>query len=180
MIYQPTVAIDCDSVLFPINELVVLPLLESRLGREVRKQDITDWGYSEIPGGKQIAYEAFKRPNLYDGYTLKVMPGAEDALAVLRSQYRVIAVSSPFAQHAGSKWSFLQRCGFDHEDIVLCGDKGLVGLDALVDDAPSHALRVGRERCVVFDQPWNREDALSDFERAFSWEDVPRKVARLL
>lgn len=174
------VAVDCDSVLFPINELVVLPLLRERLGREVQKQEITSWDYVEIEGAKKIAYEAFKRPNLYDAYDLSVMPGAVDGLAVLRSQYRVIAVSSPFAEHATSKWSFLRRCGFKHEDVVLCGDKRLVQFDVLLDDAPMHLLDVGSAHAVVFDQPWNRVDELDSFERAYGWEDVPRKVARLL
>jgi 5'(3')-deoxyribonucleotidase len=31
---------------------------------------------------------------------------------------------------------------------------------------------------VLFDQPWNRN--LTGFERAYGWEDAPRKLARLL
>jgi len=176
------IAIDCDSVLFPINELVILPLLESRLGRPVSKQEITDWDYSAIPGAKEIAYEAFKRPNLYDQYRLgAVNPDARDGLAILRETYeRVIAISSPMTDHASSKWRFLKRCGFAHTDIVLCGDKRLVDFDVLLDDGPQYCLDFSRDHVVVFDQPWNRLDELQDYERAYSWEDVPRKVARLI
>lgn len=176
-----TIAIDVDSVLFPINELVVLPLLEARLGRAVSKQEITTWSYGEIEGGKDIAYEAFRRSTLYDPYDLSVTPGATEALAELRSTYdRVIAVSSPFAGHATSKWRYLQRCGFDHEDIVLCGDKSLVDFSVLVDDKPETCAELGTICSVVFDQPWNRLPELAEHERAYSWEDVPRKVARLI
>ena len=172
------IAIDCDSVLFPINELVVLPLLSERLGREVVKQEITSWDYGEIEGGKAIAYEAFQRPNLYDPYDLSIVGDAEAGLWNLRHTYdRVIAVSAPFDQHAGSKWRFLRRCGFAHEDIFLAADKGMVFWDVLVDDAPKYALEFGNEEVVVFDQPWNRD--LTGFERAYGWADVPRKVARL-
>lgn len=176
-----TVAIDCDSVLFPINELVILPMLTARLGRTVYKREITSWTYGDIPDGKEIAMEGFTRPNLYDGYDLSVTPDAEDALAVLRSQYRVIAVSTPFRKHASSKWAYLQRIGFKDEDIVLCGDKDLVRFDVLVDDRPDTARAIGPLKVVVFDQPWNRDTDLSipHFQRAFGWEDVPRKVARL-
>jgi len=175
------VAVDCDSVLFPINELVVLPLLESRLGRPVSKQEITDWDYSAIPGAKEIAYEAFKRPNLYDQYNLgAINPDALDGLAILRTQYRVLAVSSPMTDHASSKWRFLRRCGFAHTDVVLCGDKRLIDFDVLVDDGPQYCLDMGQDHTVVFDQPWNRIDELQGYERAYGWTDVPRKVARLL
>lgn len=177
------IAIDCDSVLFPINELVVLPLLSERLGRTVYKREITSWSYGEIEGGKEIAMEAFMRPNLYDAYDLSVTPDAEEALRMLRDRYdRVIAVSTPFRAHASSKWTYLQRIGFKDEDIVLCGDKSLVAFDVLVDDRPDTARVLGPECVVVFDQPWNRDTDLCIpfYERAFGWEDVPRKVARLL
>jgi 5'(3')-deoxyribonucleotidase len=178
---RKTIAIDCDSVLFPINELVVLPLLSSRLGREVRKIEITDWDYGEIDGAKEIAYEAFAREDLYDGYQPGVIaPDAMDVLADLRYRHRVLAVSSPVATHAGSKWEYLRRCGFKHEDIVLCGDKSLVEFDVLLDDAPKYLLDVGAAHAVVFDQPWNRGIDLRDFERAYGWEDVPRKLERLI
>jgi 5'(3')-deoxyribonucleotidase len=174
-----TIAIDCDSVLFPINELVVLPLLSAHLGREVEKDEITSWSYGDIPDGKRIAYEAFKQTGLYDGFG----PDKETAekLALLRALYqRVIAISAPFAQHASSKWSYLRRCGFEHEDIFLCADKGMVRWDVLVDDAPKYAQTLGPGRVVVFDQPWNRLPSLSDHQRAYGWSDVQRKVAGLL
>ncbi len=174
-----TIAIDVDSVLFPINELVILPLLSARLGREVSKDEITSWAYGEIEGGKEIAYEAFRRSSLYDPYDLSMTPHASKELGVLRKRYkRVLAVSSPFAGHATSKWRYIQRCGFEHNDIVLCGDKSLVDFDVLVDDRPDTALEMGPGRVVVFDQPWNRDVPL-EYERAYNWADVPRKVARL-
>lgn len=176
-----TIAVDVDSVLFPINELVILPLLSARLGREVLKREITSWDYGDIDGGKEVAYEVFKRPNLYDGYDLRVTPGADVVLDFLRFEYdRVIAVSTPFQQHASSKWAYIERCGFDFGDIFLTGDKASVKFDVLVDDAPHTAQLLGAGQVVIFDQPWNRGDELRFFHRAFGWGDVTRKVARLV
>jgi 5'(3')-deoxyribonucleotidase len=175
-----TLALDVDSVLFPINELVVLPLMSARLGRTVAKSEITDWDYSAIPGGKEIAYSAFRRPSLYDPYTTSDTPGLGPALKRLRAMFRVIAVSSPFAGHATSKWRYLQRLGFDHADIVLTGDKRLVGFDLLVDDAPKYLLDLSPERALVFDQPWNGVEELVEYERAYGWEDLPDTAVRML
>jgi 5'(3')-deoxyribonucleotidase len=174
-----TIAIDCDSVLFPINEVAVLPYMSAALGREVSRNEITDWTYGAIEDGFKHAKVIFTRPNLYDGYDLSITEGAVDGLAALRATYdRVIAVSAPFWQHASSKWAYLLRCGFHHDDIFLCADKASVRFDVLVDDAPHTCVEIGANRVVVFDQPWNRDLDLT-YPRAYGWEDVPRKVARL-
>ena len=175
-----TVALDVDSVLFPINELQVLPYMEQVLGYPVDKSEVTTWTFGDIPRGRELALAVFTRPDLYDGFTVKHTPGLADALALLRSQYRVLAVSAPFAEHATSKWHYLRRLGFTDDRIVLTGDKGLVDFDVLVDDKPLTAEVLGPSRVVVFDQPWNRVDDLQLHHRAYNWDDVPRKVARLV
>lgn len=161
-----TIGIDVDSVLFPINELVVLPYLRT-FGYDMELEDIYAFDYGD-PEIKRLAFECFKRTDLYDGYTPE--DDAMMALEMLRQYNRVIAVSSPFAQHASSKWAYCQRSGFQHEDIVLCGDKSLVNMDALVDDRVDTALELGSRRVVIFDRPWN--DDLLGFSRAFGWRQV--------
>jgi 5'(3')-deoxyribonucleotidase len=178
---QPIIAIDVDSVLFPINERVILPALHAA-GLPTQLREITDFDYAAClsENHKQVAYDQFRRSDLYDGH----MPpdSAMEALKILRRNNHVIAVSSPFAGHATSKWRFCQRAGFKHEDIVLCGDKGLVRFDVLLDDRPSTLEEIGPSHAVVFDRPWNRTDGLMGYpyERAYGWDDVVRKVARLL
>lgn len=173
------IALDVDSVLVPINEIKVLPELR-RHWPNLTMPDISAFSYKECLGAEvqEVAYSVFRRPDLYDDVVLT--PEATDALALLRSVHdRVIAVTSPFAEHASSKWRMLQRIGFAHGDIVLCGDKGLIDFDVLVDDRAETCEELGNDRCIVFDRPWNRFADLS-FHRAYGWPDVPRKVARLL
>ena len=176
---RPIVGIDVDSVLFPINEKVILPAFE-RAGIPALMEDITDFDYAKCltEGHKQIAMAYFAQHDLYDDFDIS--PLVRDELAVLRSQYRVLAVSNPFYEHAGSKWDFCYRAGFDHENIVLLADKALLKLDVLVDDRPRTCQDVGAARAVVFDQPWNRGQAMGGYTRAYGWSDLTRKVARLL
>lgn len=185
---EKIVGIDVDSVLFPIQELVVIPAwVDAGLGGCM--QDIVAFDYKACPNltkaHEDVAFDQFRRFDLYDGH--RPTTEARDALKELRSLYRVVVVTSPFAEHATSKWAYCQRAGFDHKDIVLCGDKGLVGIDVLVDDRAETALQLGKDRVVVFDRPWNRDlygsmqdDRGHPFARAYGWEDVCRKVARLL
>lgn len=175
------IAIDIDSVLFPINERVILPAFAAAGLPLVQLADITDFDYAKCLGNeyRMEAFSQFRRADLYDNELPPV--SAQNALRVLRRTYeKVICVSSPFAQHASSKWRFAQRAGFSHEEIVLAGDKSLVYSDVLVDDRAETALELGPDEVVLFDRPWNRGPGMEVFTRAYGWDDVTRKVARLV
>jgi 5'(3')-deoxyribonucleotidase len=169
------IAFDMDSVLFDINQEVILPALEMD-GYRHELEEIWDFDYARCLGleQKRIAYREFARRDLYDGHSV-----SEEAMLTLeilrRNRNRVLAISSPFAGHASSKWSFLLRAGFQHKDIVLCGDKALVEYDVLIDDAPKYLRQVGNRRAIVFDQPWNRQ--LKGFVRAEGWWQVPAALS---
>ena len=171
-------ALDIDSVMFPINEELILPALR-RAGMPYEMKDITDFDYRKCLGqfARDVAYNQFKRHDLYD-YSVLQAP-VRTALKLLRAEYTVLAVSSPFQQHASSKWDFMRREGFSDQEIVLCGNKALVDVDLLIDDRPNTCRMVGHSRCVVFDQPWN-QNVSEYFERVYNWEDVPEMVARFL
>ena len=175
---KPIVAIDVDSVLFPINEEILIPEW-ARHGLEVELEDITDFDYLKCltKEHKRIAFAQFRRRYLYDGYN--ITEEIEESLSRMRGLYRVIVVSSPFAQHAESKWKFCQRAGFDHTDIVLVGDKTLVDCDVLLDDRPSTLAEIGLLQGLVFDRPWNQQNYLRHHLRATSWASVPRMVDKL-
>jgi 5'(3')-deoxyribonucleotidase len=151
---KPIIAFDVDSVLFPVNHIAVLPALSDYFGRQVEHEEITAFDYRECFPGE-------------DGEAARAI----DALGILRTTYRVIAVSTPFTEHASSKWAYCLRAGFDHSDIVLCGDKTLVDFDLLFDDRADTIEAVGPERGRIFDQPWNRH--LPDsYPRVRNWTQV--------
>ena len=180
-----TIAFDIDSVLFPVNDLAVLPALSEHFGRTVSKEEITDFDFRKCFGGgnkavaaQAVAFEQFRRSDLYDGHQLSIEQ--DRTLRVLRmAGHRVLAVSSPFREHASSKWSYCQRAGFDHEDIVLCGDKRLVRFDLLIDDRPDTIQQIGPERSLVFDQPWNTL-LHSRFGRVMGWDKMLPRILRHL
>ena len=180
-----TIAFDIDSVLFPVNEAAILPALSTHFGRTVSKEEIIDFDYQKCFGGgrkaeaaKDVAFAQFRRSDLYDGHQLNEKQRI--CLHVLRAAgYRVLVVSSPFGEHASSKWSYCQRAGFYHKDIVLCGDKRLVDFDLLIDDRPETVAHIGPERAIVFDQPWNRRMA-TKYTRVLGWDKMLPGILRHL
>ncbi len=172
------IALDLDSTLFPINEWLVLPTLRANGFPDVTIDDVTAFDWEECLGrrAKAVAFDVYNDPNLYDGLNLPAE--AQQLLSDLRNRYdRVIVVTSPFPQHAGSKWNLCVRSGFAHKDIFMCGDKAMVNFDVLLDDRAETCAKIGPRRAVVFDRPWNQK--LSPyFTRAFGLLDANKKIGQ--
>ncbi len=164
------VGIDIDGVLAAVHEKIDREWINHGLTCR-HDPDVTDFDYAKCVGkeAKKIAYEVFRRPNLYDN--MNPEPEALQVLNGLRHRFKVVCVSAPFVEHAESKWRFAQRCGFEVGEIFLCHDKHLVRLDALVDDK-AETLVEPPFKGVLFDQPWNRW--LRHPRRAETWADVDR------
>lgn len=171
------IGIDVDGVLAPIHKKI--DEVWKAAGLTCRHEpDVTDFNYSVCVGetAKELAYDVFRWEDLYDDMSPDV--GAKRALAHFRENHRVVAVTSPFAQHASSKWSYCQRAGFAHSDIFLCGDKHfLTQLDVLVDDK-AETLIEAPFKGILFDQPWNRW-LRGHPRRAKGWGDVMHFVSEL-
>lgn len=162
------IGVDVDGVLANVHEKIDVEW--ERAGLECRHAaDVTDFDYAKCVGkeAKEIAYAVFRRPDLYDD-----MNAAGEAKAVLGDLHdmgRVVAVTSPFAEHAESKIRFCRRAGFSFDNIFLCHDKHLLKLDVLIDDR-AETLIEPPFAGVLFDQPWNRW--LRHPRRARGWHDV--------
>lgn len=174
---RTTVAVDCDGVLVAVHTLIDEVWRANGLPFQ-HDPHVTDFDYAKCVGsrGKLHAYNVFRRPDLYDCPTLPLEPGARAGLEALRAaQYKVIAVSSPFAEHAGSKWSLLRRLGFEHDEIFLAGDKQSVRWDVLIDDKAETVVETPPVRkALLYDQPWNRWLTASypNVRRVDSWDEI--------
>jgi len=167
-----TIGVDVDGVMANVHEKIDREWMLHNL-RISHASDVVDFDYAKCVGeeAKKIAYEVFRRPRLYDNMNLSVP--AQEVLKALRSEARVVAVTSPFAEHAESKIQFCQRAGFDFHDIFLCHDKHLLRLDVLVDDKAETLIEPPYPG-VLFDQPWNRW--LKHPRRALGWSGVLKQV----
>jgi 5'(3')-deoxyribonucleotidase len=170
------IGIDVDGVLAMVHKAVDKAWATAELPF-THDKDVLDYDYDKCVGkvAKRLAYEVFAIPTLYDN--MAVDRSAASALRELRANHRVVAVTAPLAEHAGSKLRFCQRAGFDLHDTFLCHDKHLLELDVLVDDRAETLIEppfVG----ILFDQPWNRWCHRHP-RRAFNWNDVTRMIKEL-
>jgi 5'(3')-deoxyribonucleotidase len=160
-----------------------LPRLCRYLRREydhdVSPEEIDHWSY-EVPGvdghvGHVIEELMADRPEWYLG-GMDPHPGVDDALAALRSEYRIeIATHRVPETHEISK-AWLDEHGIEydafHEEVPE--EKGALDGDALIDDYHGNvqsAISAGKTG-VLMRQPYNDPDDCDGAHVVESWDDV--------
>lgn len=184
------ILVDIDGVLADQVE-AALPVINARYGLELTREDIKEYDQVVLPWddeeGETIGTEL--APLMHSRAFVAGMrriSGAADSLESLAwpfdeyGRYDVSIVTSrpEEARQATRMWLWQMRFIY-HGDLVFTDDKASLDGDILIDDAPHHILAwaaTGR-LAIVFDQPWNREVADTDFiKRAVGWDEVVRIV----
>lgn len=175
------VAFDVDGVVVDIQPKIIR-VINEQLGRSLQVSDIDQWDYKVTVGHKasRIAWAVIDSPTLYDD--LYADAGALAAIKRLKdSGHDVIFVTSATAGHASSKLRFLtsRKCNsIPLRDIYFAHDKGAIDFDYLIDDRTSTVESL-RGRAILWDQPWNRNDAKKTTPRLKSWEELVTVVNQL-
>jgi len=164
---KPIVLLDVDGVM--TNHTVeYLEEINELFGKEYTIEDVTSYDYGFLEEEeRELMFRRWEFAS-YDDCSLTDQQ--QLAIENLRGYCRVVVCSTPFVGHIQSKQRFLLRY-FSRDDIVLCGDKTLVGGDILVDDSERNIERfreVGGHG-IVFDQPWNQG---IDGTRCYNFDDI--------
>lgn len=123
--------------------------------------DIKGWGIHEyVKCGKKI-YDYLGHPELYEE-RVQPIPGALEAVKILRQDFRVVFVTSVTTRSAGRKIKWLRQHGFMKDaghnpgnDYVECDDKTLVNVSLLIDDKVETCMNfhnTGR-KAILFASP---------------------------
>ena len=111
---------------------------------------------------------------------LAVMPDCQAVMRDLALRHDVFVVSAAMDVPASfdAKFRWLQRHFpfIPPDQIVFCGDKGIVDADYLIDDRPRHFARF-KGRPLLFSAPHNAGERR--YPRVDSWQDVRDVFARL-
>ena len=107
---------------------------------------------------------------------LPPMPGALEVFGRLAAKHEVFIASAAmdYPKSCAPKIDWLHRHlpSFDHQRLVLCGDKRIVHADFLIDDSPRHfAAFTGTG--LLFSAPHNALEAR--YERLDDWHAVAKK-----
>lgn len=168
------IAVDVDGVVADLDKAWL-----ERYNRDyqdnVQPSDLKRWAIHEFVKaecGKKI-YDYLDDRSLYDD--VLPVPGALEGVNELRTRgHRVIFVTSSPSKSGGRKREWLVEHGFlQHRHIELdyfeCSDKTLIKADMLIDDG-FHNVAGFPRFAVLFNRPWNRENAWSD--RLDGWGEI--------
>ncbi len=184
------VAVDIDDVLFPLVPHLTA-FVNARLATNIRLDQYSTYDFSRVWNISRD--EAVDLAELYlDVHPLDLAPlqSAADAVARLRSGYRLVVVTSREERFRAKTEAWLDRHfpgSFD--EVAMTGNhyrgngclsKGDVcrdmGVEYLIDDHPRHlsSARSRGVRGILFgDYPWQREYPAQGRRRVPSWPMMP-------
>lgn len=176
-------AVDCDGVLADFTTPVYAWLNAHYEGVfDVEKQ----WDFDILKSfdaiDAQPDLDAFcARPGFCA--SLPVLDGAHTFLRHLRDLADVVCVTSPYTAvptWCSERVQWLERMGFEKQDVIFAKRKGLIRADILIDDHAKNVIEFGVDGCgILIDAPWNR-GATNIVNRASSLFDALKIVERYL
>ena len=141
---------------------------------DLRGRHLEDW----IPPSRRDAVAAMLDASFFAD--LPVMPDCQEVVRELAGQHDVLVVTAamdvPVSFDAKFRWLQRHFPFISPNQIVFCGDKGLVEADYLIDDRARHFERF-KGRPLLFSAPHNLGE--QRYPRVDSWSDVREFFARL-
>ena len=163
---RPTILIDLDGVMLQNYEEV----LES-IG--LKYEDMVDYELSNLTYKQKNALK--DKWNQTDYTTKSLSQEVLIALEEMRKWARVIALSAPMPGHVGSKYRFLCKY-FNWQDVILAGDKSMVGGDLIVEDKPSTLMNF-HSHVIAYRHPYNEH---LDVPFVDTFSEVPALAEEIL
>jgi len=134
---------------------------------------VTDWDISNFvkPDWKSKIYEILESHDLYN----KVAPvkGALDGVKrLIAGGYRVVYVTAPIIETAGSKYFWLQKNGFPVtlENYIEAKDKSLIFGHFMIDDGIHNIENTLASDQLLFTKPWNKD--CEGYNRVNNWKEI--------
>jgi 5'(3')-deoxyribonucleotidase len=141
---------------------------------DLHGQHLQDW----VPPAHREALEAMLDASFFAG--LAVLPDCQDVVRELAARHDVFVVSAAMDVPASfdAKFTWLQRhfAFISPDNIVFCGDKGIIDADYLIDDRPRHFPRF-KGRPLLFSAPHNAGERR--YPRVGSWKEVRELFAEM-
>lgn len=163
------IAIDMDEVIADVMP-AFLDLYERQFGLRLKKEDY--WGRKiyNLPGAASIR-DALNEKGFFAD--LPVIEGSQDGVRWLQEHYEVFIVTAAteFRNSLEDKFDWLGRHFpfISWKNMVLCGDKRVIGTDYMIDDHVFN-LEAFKGKGLLFTASHNIQE--QRFERAGNWQEV--------
>jgi 5'(3')-deoxyribonucleotidase len=132
--------VDCDEVLSDFHS-PACDIAQELFKVDLRKVEVWDIFTLLLPDQLKQVLDLVAAK----GYcaSLKVIPGAQEGIEILREDFEVVACTKPFHSptwvHERTEW-LMEHFGFTERTIIYTAAKFMVSGDALVDDNPHNAV----------------------------------------
>jgi 5'-nucleotidase len=132
---RKTIAIDMDNVIADV-ESHYIDWYEQEYKVRIDRQSLLGMPETEALPDKTAVMRYLFTPGFFR--TIPVMNGAKEALKMLSENYEIYIVSAAmqFPQSLSEKYEWLAEHfpAISWRNIVLCGDKSVIGTDYMIDD----------------------------------------------
>lgn len=129
-----------------------------------------------LSGADAFPLDAATRTMIYTpGFfrDLEVIPGAVEALTILKDKYELYIVSAatefPLSLFEKMEWLKEHFPFITWHNIVLCGDKSIIDTDYMIDDHCKN-LNFCKGKAIMFDAHHNQNE--EGHARFFSWTEI--------
>tara|TARA_R110002124_G_scaffold250051_3_gene415119 strand:- start:184 stop:705 length:522 start_codon:yes stop_codon:yes gene_type:complete len=167
---KKTLAIDMDNVLVNIEENWI-NWYEREFGVRVSKEAMLGVNEDEAFPDKAAARSLLYKPGFF--LNAPIIAGAHDALLELKKEYEIYIVSAAmeFPNSLIEKHDWLKNNlpFISWRNIVLCGDKSIIGTDLLIDDHVKN-LDFFKGESILYTAGHNIH--IDRYTRVNNWEEV--------
>ncbi len=170
MIMKKTLAIDMDNVLVDIEANWIEWYFREfgvRISKEAMHGINEDEAFPDIAAARSLLY----KPGFF--LNAPIIAGAHDALLALKSQYEIYIVSAamefPNSLQEKHDWLRNHLPFISWRNIVLCGDKSIIGTDILIDDHVKN-LDFFKGEPILFTAGHNIN--IDRYTRVNNWQEV--------
>ena len=167
---KPTIAIDMDGVLADVEDQYIL-WYERDYGIRVTREEMAARPEAEVFNEPGVLRRFVLSPGFFR--TLKVMPGAVEAVKKLMEHFEVYIVSAaiefPLSLTEKLEWLGEHFPFIDWQHIVFCGNKGIISTDYMIDDYARN-LDTCKGKTLMFHAYHNVGE--NHHPRVNNWEEV--------
>jgi uncharacterized HAD superfamily protein len=175
-VVRKTLGVDIDNVI-SVTDPAIRRLLRDTFGISLAQEQVVHYAYHRCGITREQEHRVLELFHDVACTELDVVPGAVEALKVLKPRYNVILVTSRNLVIREKTRDWLRANDIRHDSLVFESAKHTTNhsFDFFIEDNGESALSLAEAgiHTFLFDYPWNRYvDAHPKISRVHGWDEV--------
>lgn len=171
------IIVDLDNVISE-TDIKIRGIIRKKYGVCSKRRDVIEFNYEDcLPITKDQAQEVLKEFHRYHLLSLRVVPGAKQALKTIQKYFKIIIATERPVHTKEDTTRWIHSKNLSNEAVLFVTDKNeLLNLGAswFIDDRWENAVKIANRgvRVILFDYPWNRKGTHKLILRANGWSEI--------